>query len=253
ALYELNETPAVNMEGNILGMGVPGWSIRSNWQQYYVVNESGELKVFTMFWYFPHGTQEEFINQTMPLVGSDRITVTNDSIRLEPGMSLTLDGMAKGYAVDAAITVLKEKGIKRALVDAGGDIATLGTKPGGKKWVTGLRDPGDRSTSVTEFELSGQAIATSGNYERYFDENASVGHIMDPSTGRSIFRCSSATIIADNCTVADILATGVFVLGAEDGIRLVETLPGIEALLLGYEDPKEIFRSSGLGDYEIED
>jgi len=253
SLYELNGTPTVTVEGDVMGTGVPGWTIRSDWQEYYVANLSGELRVFTRFWYFPYWSQQEFINQTMPLVGPDKITVTGAAITLVQGMSITLDGMAKGYAVDAAIKVLEEKGVAGALVDAGGDIATLGTKPGDQAWVVGLRNPENKTESVTEFGLSGQAVATSGNYERYFNETYDVGHIMDPGTGRDVFKCSSSTIIADNCTVADLLATAVFVLGTDDGIRLVDTLPGTEALLLGYEDPGEFFRSSGLDDYELRD
>ena len=250
ALYELNGTPTVT--GNdVPGPGIQGWTIRSGWQEYSVVNFSGELKVFTMFWNFPYWSQQEFINLTMPYIGSDMITIEEDSIGLEPGMAITLDGVAKGYAVDAAITVLEDKGIERGLVNAGGDIATLGTKPNGEKWLTGLRNPEEEAESVTEFELSGQAIATSGNYERYFNESHDVGHIMDPGTGRDVMKCSSASVIADNCTVADIMATALFVLGPVDGITLVDGLPGIEALLLGYDDPRELFPSSELEKYEI--
>jgi thiamine biosynthesis lipoprotein len=247
--YQLNETPTVIIEN-------PNqqWTVKSGWITFSVTNASSELIVTTQeFWNIDYAKQEEYIAQAQKLVGSNNITVSDSSLKLEPGMSITLDGMAKGYAVDAALTVLKSKGIERALVDAGGDIATMGTKPEDEKWLVGLRSPEDTSASVTEFELSGEAIATSGNYERYFDENKSVGHIMDPTTGRSVFKCSSASIIADNCTVADILATAVFVVGPEPGIELVETLPSVETFLLGYEDPTEIFRSSGMDRYEIED
>ena len=230
------------------------WTLRGGGVDYTVTNTSGDLMVKTpFFWNLASARQDEYIEDAKQFVGSDMITITKDSIQLEPGMGLTLDGMAKGYAADAAIKTLKEKGIKRALVDAGGDIATLGNKPGGRKWVAGLRNPEDKSTSVTEFGLAGQAIATSGNYERYFDENKSVGHIMDPKTGQSVFKASSATIIAKNATVADILATAIFVLGPDDGITLVETLPDTEALLLGYEKPRQIYPSSGLDRYEIND
>lgn len=247
--YTLNETSTIT----VVSAGQE-WTMKSGWVDYAITNTSGELKVETpFFWNVARTRQNEYINETKPLVGYEKITVSKDFIQLQPGMSLTLDGMAKGYAADAAIKTLKEKGIERALVDAGGDIATLGTKPGDKKWVAGLRNPEDTSTSVTEFELSGRAIATSGNYERYFDENKSVGHIMDPNTGQSVFKASSATIIAKNATVADILATAIFVLGPDDGITLVETLPDTEALLLGYENPQQIFRSSGLDKYEIND
>jgi thiamine biosynthesis lipoprotein len=244
--YVLNETPQVTVieEGRL-------WTIQSGWVHYRITNSSTELAVTVQeFWNVNPARQNEYINETKKFVGSDKITISEDSITLQTGMSITLDGMAKGYIVDSAIKLLEEKGVERALIDAGGDIATLGNKPEGEKWTIGLRNPEDKSDSIMEFEISGKAIATSGNYERFFDENKSVGHIMDPSTGNSVFKASSATIIADNCTVADILATGIFVLGPEEGIQLVDTLPGVEALMLGYDDPQELFPSSGVDKYE---
>lgn len=230
------------------------WSIQSGWVRYQVVNESGSLRVkVPEFWNVKTATQNEIINDTKQYVGSDKIIVTDQSITLQPGMSITLDGMAKGYIVDSAIRFLEKNGIERALVDAGGDIATIGEKPDDMKWKIGLRNPENKDDSVTEFGISGKAIATSGNYERYFNESEEVGHIMDPSTGNSVYKASSSTIIADTCTEADILATGVFVLGPVDGIALVDTLPGVEALLLGYDNPQEFYRSSGMDTYELSD
>ena len=245
SLNDLNETPVLSLVDS-------GWEIKSSWQTYYLTNETNEIKVYTKFWYLPSTTQDTFINETKELVGSNKITITDNSISLENGMSITLDGMAKGYAVDEAVKVLKAHGIAAGLVDAGGDIATFGTKPGNEKWITGLRNPQDTSESIMEFGLSDMAIATSGNYERYFDENATVGHIMDPITGRTVSKCSSSTIIAGSCTIADILATSVFVKGTVDGIDLANSLADVEAVVLGYDDPQETFTSSGLENFVIE-
>ena len=244
-IYAINETPTVEI-------GEEEWTITSSWQQYYITKvDENNLKISTKFYYLPYDTQQEYINQTLPLIGSDKITVDNDKIELELGMSITLDGIAKGYIVDEALQVLKDNGIKNAMIDAGGDIMTLGTKPGGEKWVIGLKNPNDKSESVAEFQLTNYAITTSGNYERYFDEEANIGHIMDPYTGRSVYKCSSASIIAKNCTVADILSTAVFVCGPEKGLQIVETLPNVETIILGYEDPKEIIYSSGIQSFII--
>jgi len=240
AIYGLNETPTVEL-------GEQGWTISSSWQQYYITKgEEDTLEISTKFYYLPYETQQAYINQTLPFIGSDKITIGNDTIHLEHGMSITLDAIAKGYIVDEVMQVLKDNGIKNAMIDAGGDIATLGTKPGGEKWIIGLRNPNDKSESVAEFELAGQAITTSGNYERYFDEDANIGHIMDPVTGRPVYKCSSASIITKNCTDADILSTAVFVCGPEKGLQLVETLSDVETIILGYDNPKEISYSSGM-------
>lgn len=187
----------------------------------------------------------------MPFIGCDKILVNNDKIQIEKGMGITLDGMAKGYIVDEALQVLRENGIKNAMIDAGGDIATLGTKPGDERWIIGLRNPNNKSESLVEIRLANKAITTSGNYERYFDEEANVGHIMDPRTGWSVYKCSSGSIIAKSCTVADILSTAVFVCGPENGLEIVEKLPDVETIILGYENPKEITYSSGVNSFII--
>ncbi|MFO7991680.1 MAG: FAD:protein FMN transferase [Thermoplasmata archaeon] len=245
-LYELVETPTVSSSDH-------GWMVSSSWQMYYITDGDTSLSLSTNFWYLPYDTQGYYINQTQQYVGSDKIQIQGSSITLQEGMSLTLDGIAKGYAVDEAVEELRSNDIDSALVNAGGDIATLGEKPGGEKWVTGLRNPEDEEESVMEFELSGEAIATSGNYERYFDENAEVGHIMDPRTGRTVTKCSSATIIAGECTSADALATAIFVLGPEDGTNLVNSLDGTESLVLGYEDPSVMTESDGMSDHEMKE
>ncbi len=247
--YLLNETPTLM----IIDPG-QGWILQSGGAEYTITNTSSELTLSTQaFWNVNETQQDEIIDQTKQFIGSNRITISQENISLEPGMCITLDGIAKGYIVDAALQVLVDEGIERALIDAGGDIATLGHKPEGKSWVVGLRNPEDKDDTLMEFGLEGEAIATSGNYERYFDENKSVGHIMDPKTGRSVFKASSATVIADNCTVADILATALFVLGPVDGIELVNTLPNVEALLLGYDDPGEVYSSTALNKYSRDD
>lgn len=226
-----------------------GWSLVSSWQTYQIRPVEEGLAISTNFWLLPYDTQEHHINQTMDYVGTHRITVDNDNIYLEEGMYLTLDGIAKGYAVDRTVEVLKSKGIESGMVDAGGDIATFGLTGDGDKWVIGLRNPDDLDESIMEFALSGEAIATSGNYERYFDEDARVGHIMDPATGRTVSLCSSATVIAPDCVTADALATAIFVLGPENGTALVNGLEDIESLILHFDDPSEMELSNELSNY----
>jgi thiamine biosynthesis lipoprotein len=162
---------------------------------------------------------------------------------------MTLGGIAKGYAADEALETLKNMGIKHALVNAGGDIRTLGTKPGGESWGIALVNPDDTTQSLAEFVVEGQAVTTSGNYERYFNPDKSVHHIINPKTGFSADECISVTIIAESGTRADALATGVFVLGPTDGMDLVEELDDVEALIVDIS--RNIFRSSGLSQYLV--
>ena len=164
-------------------------------------------------------------------------------------MKITLGGIAKGYAVDEALKVIKDMGISYALVDAGGDISTLGSKPRGELWSIALVNPDDTSQSLATFRVHDKSVATSGNYERYFDPEAKVGHIIDPRTGYSAAGCISVTIIAESCTQADALATGVFVMGPEDGMRLVESLDDVKCFIVDAD--RIIYRSSGLSEYLV--
>ena len=200
------------------------------------------------FWELDEATQTERINEALKLVGPDQIIIEDNTIRFkEEGMKITLGGIAKGYAVDEALAVIKDMGISYALVDAGGDISTLGSKPRGELWSIALVNPDNTSQSLATFRIHDRAVATSGNYERYFDPEKEVHHILNPKTGYSATGCISVTIIAESCTQADALATGVFVMGAEDGMSLVESLDDVECLIVDAD--RIIYRSSGLPEY----
>ncbi|MEA3239115.1 MAG: FAD:protein FMN transferase [Candidatus Bipolaricaulota bacterium] len=204
------------------------------------------------FWELDSEAQQKQIAQAMTLLGADRIkmiTSPKRAIILEPRMKITLGGIAKGYAVDRGLDVLREQGIEHALIDAGGDIGAFGGKPNNEKWELALRNPKDENSSLVTFTITDGAIATSGNYERFFDPAAKVGHIMDPRTGYSSHASSSASVYAPTCTQADALATAVFVLGPKDGADLANLLSSTEALIVGYDDPQKIFESAGINTY----
>lgn len=202
-------------------------------------------------WKESEEVQKQKIAEALTLVGSDMINMEGTSIRYaKEGMESTLGGIAKGYIVDKVIDFIKSNGIENALVNAGGDIATLGSKPGGEKWVINLENPDNPQEKIASFETSGEAVATSGNYYRYFDPDREVHHIIDPRTGYSANQCISATIIAENATIADILATSIFVLGPVEGMELVEKLDGVEALII--DNDRNIFKSKGLDKYLVQ-
>jgi thiamine biosynthesis lipoprotein len=150
----------------------------------------------------------------------------------DPDMRLGIAGLAKGYRVDRAAEVLESRGVTDYVVDGGGDmrIATGNLKD---EWPIKVAHP-RRETPLGIVELASGAIATSGDYEWYFEKNGvRYHHILDPATGRPARRCLSATVIAANAVEADALATGLFVLGPDDGLELAERLPGVEAMLIG--------------------
>ena len=199
-------------------------------------------------WKESEEVQQSRINQTLGLTGWDKIGIEGNRIYFTvEGMKITLGGIAKGYAVDEALEVISSMGIKHALVNAGGDMGTLGSKPNREPWNVALVNPDDTSQCLAAFSFSDKAVATSGNYERYFDPEKEAGHIINPKTGYSAQECISVTIIAENCTQADALATGVFVMGPDDGIELVESLDDVECLIVDAD--RIIHRSSGLSTY----
>ncbi|MFC1846627.1 FAD:protein FMN transferase [Chloroflexota bacterium] len=192
--------------------------------------------------------QQARIDETIQLVGCDKMCIQNNEIYFDvDGMKITLGGITKGYAADEALRVLADKGIKHALVNLGGDMSALGCKPDGEPWQIALVNPDDTSQSLATFYFSDKSITTSGNYIRYFDPEKKAGHILNPRTGYSSNGCISATIIANDGSLADVLATAVFIMGPAAGLELVESLDDVECLIVDAD--RVIHRSSGLNDY----
>lgn len=195
-------------------------------------------------------TDEEII-KALELADYRNIRIDDGNIRfLRSGMRATLGGIAKGYAVDKAIKTLKQKGIKHALVNAGGDIRVVGEKVKGFPWRVAVRDPRDKKQFVTIVKLCDRAIATSGSYERFIGEGIKVSHIIDARNGKPVQNLLSATVIAKSAIDADALSTIVFLLGAEKGLKLIKGLNNVEALVVTKEG--EIIKSDGFHRYEVQ-
>jgi thiamine biosynthesis lipoprotein len=166
------------------------------------------------------------------LVCWQNIILTENAGRLaSSGMMVTLGGIAKGYAVDRAGAVLLSRGVEDFLVNIGGDLLARGTKRG-EPWRVGIQDPRRPGRLLETISVENAAVATSGDYERFFFLGGRrIHHIIDPRTGYPADRLMSVTIIAPSCLDADALSTAVFVMGPEDGRKLIENL-GLRALLL---------------------
>ncbi len=178
---------------------------------------------------------EKEIEVAISLVGYQRIILEGNEIRLEKkGMQIDLGGIAKGYAVDKAIEALKKNGIKRALVNAGGDLYALGRAPQGGGWSIGIQDPRDEDKIIDIIKVKDKAVATSGDYRRYFTlEGKRFSHIVNPKTGLTVQDVPmSVTIVGPDGTTTDALSTGVFVLGPEEGMKLIESLPEVEGMII---------------------
>lgn len=150
----------------------------------------------------------------------------------KPGMRIDLGGIAKGYAVDRGIEILKARGFTHAMVNAGGDTRVSGDRFG-KPWVIGIRHPDRKDEIVLRIPLVDAAFSTSGDYERYFDEGGvRYHHIIDPKTGSSPHAVRSVTIIASNATRTDGLSKTVFILGAQEGIAFINSIPDADAIVI---------------------
>ena len=163
------------------------------------------------------------IKEISKLIGFDKLSIDDNIIAFKiKNMKIDLGAIAKGYAVDCAVKKLKAAGISSALINAGGDIYCLGDKRG-NPWRVAIKT-GKGSNPVEYLELMDKAVATSGNYEQYFSvNNVRYCHILNPKTGKPADSgVKSVTVVADNCLLADALATSIFVLGRTSSEELVK-------------------------------
>lgn len=165
------------------------------------------------------------------------------------GMLLDLGSIAKGYAADELVKILKEEGITKAMIDLGGNIYAYGEKPGGKSWNVGIRTPYDIKNSYFGYvTLANKTVVTSGPYERFFEEDGQMyHHIFDARTGYpTSTEVVSVSIVADKSMDADALSTLLFTMTPEKGLELIETMEGIDCLYL--DKDFNVTLSSGLID-----
>jgi thiamine biosynthesis lipoprotein len=191
---------------------------------------------------------DQEIKAALEKVGYKNIVLDEKAATLyfaKAGMQIDLGGIAKGYAVDQARDILVKKGIKNALINAGGNIYALGKKANGQPWKVGLRHPRKPGKLWKNFVLEDKAIATSGDYENYFIlDGKTYHHIFDPRSGYPVeTEIASVSVITDQATDADALSTTFFVLGKAKAMELAKKLKNIELIFLSL-DKKQIERES---------
>ena len=187
---------------------------------------------------------ENKLRKALGLVGADKIEMQGRMIRFRrPGMGITLDGIAKGYIVDRASKVLSKHEVRDHLINAGGDIRTMGTPGKKKQWTVAIQDPQKKRRYPDIIQISKGAIATSGNYEVYFDREKMFHHIVDPRTGLSPELSTSVSVIAQTAMDADAMSTASFVMEPMQATSFIESLPKCECLVIAKGGKK--FRSSG--------
>ena len=174
------------------------------------------------------------IERALELVDFRKIRIEGDRVGLaKEGMSLGLGGIAKGYAIDRAGSLLKANGYRNYLVNGGGDVLTAGTRAS-RPWRIGVRSPrGEGNELIARLSVEGRAVVTSGDYERFkIVDGVRFHHILDPRTGYPARECQSVTVVAPTAEEADVLATAIFVLGPADGLKLVSSRAGTEVFVI---------------------
>jgi FAD:protein FMN transferase len=203
-------------------------------------------------WKFDHDqdgtipTRDE-IDARRPLIDYTAIVVDEAAHTVflrRKGMRMHLGGIGKGYAVDHAARILRDRGFRNFMIQSGGDLYVGGLLRG-VPWRLGIADPRQPAATFGTVDLSDGTFSTSGDYERAFIKNGvRYHHIVDPATGEPARGCRSVTIVSNSPVLADGLSTGVFILGPEKGMALVERLPDVEAVIV--TDKNEVLVSSGL-------
>jgi thiamine biosynthesis lipoprotein len=174
------------------------------------------------------------IEKRLSLIGSEQLAFRGTGLyAAKQDIAITLDGIAKGYIVDRASTVLRNRGVANHLINAGGDIRTSGCGSKGQPWRVAIQDPEKSREYPDVLTMGDGAIATSGNYEIYYDNEKMFHHIVDSHTGRSPQLSSSVTVVAPTVMDADALATSIFVMEPEEGISFINSRPGCACFIIG--------------------
>ena len=195
----------------------------------------------------------EKIARAAKLVDYTKLELEGNTVRLPAGMMIDPGGIAKGYIADSVKAWLMDKGVRHAILSFGGNVVGIGTKPDGSDWKVGIQDI-DKATG--EYMLvsrnNGGSTVTSGIYERGFDlDGVRYHHLLSTETGWPVQNeLASVTIFSDSSMLGDALSTTAFVLGTEEGTRLIESLEGIEALFIARD--RTVTMTSGAEEYLIQ-
>lgn len=196
------------------------------------------------------------LDAAMKLVGYQNATLDESSLKVtlaKPGMSIDLGAIAKGYAADVIAKYLEDKGFHKAIIDLGGNVLAMGSRPDGDGWRIGIQDPGqERGNPLGVLELVNKTVVTSGIYERFFIQDGKIyHHILDTRTGYPVDNnLLSVTIVTDQSEKADAMSTSTFALGLDEGMKFVEAHDNTEAIFVTKD--KKIYLSPGLkGKFEL--
>jgi len=196
------------------------------------------------------------IEEALRRVGYQHIILDKENSRAKlelPGMAVDLGGIAKGYAADEAARILREEGVEHAIVNLGGNVITLNTKPDGSRYRIGLQEPfAPTGEYMAIVHIEDESFVSSGIYERYFEQDGKIyHHLLNPQTGYPEDNAlTSVTIITGVSIDADALSTATFLMGLEKGLQFIEALPDTEAIFITKD--KQVYVTSGINDQNME-
>jgi thiamine biosynthesis lipoprotein len=203
---------------------------------------------------------DQEIKTALSGIGVDKIILSqpDSSVLKKAEISIDLGGLGKGFTADNITALLKSHSETSALIAMSGDISALGKRPDGRPWRVGIQDPRfpeNPDALVTIVELTDMAVSTSGNYRRFVEINGRrYSHIVDPRTGFTAENVPSVSVIGPDALTTDIMDTALSVLGVKEGLKLVESMKGVEALFMEVNNAGELIltRSSGFAHYEAD-
>jgi thiamine biosynthesis lipoprotein len=219
-----------------------------------VTNGAFDISYASMdkIWKFDGSMKEmptpEAIKKSVERIGYQKIVLDKQKSTIflkDVGMKLGLGGIGQGYIADKIKDLLQSKGCTSGIVNVSGDINTWGKQPNGKLWTVAIVNPMNKNKVFATFPLEDSAVETSGSYEKYVTFNGiRYSHIIDPRTGYPATGIVSVSVFAKQTEIADALATGIFVLGVEVGLDLVNQIKGIECVIV--DDKGKIHTSKGI-------
>lgn len=192
--------------------------------------------------------EQQELDKLLKTVDYTQIKAENGCITVPQGFEIDLGAVAKGYTSDRVISLMKENGIESGIVNLGGNVQTLGTKPDGSLWNVAVRNPFDDS-GLCALQIKDKAVITSGNYERYFigDDGKKYCHIINSEDGRPVDNgIISVTVIGENAVQCDAFSTALFVMGRDKAINFWKEQGGFDMIIL--TNDKKIYYTSTLKD-----
>jgi len=191
---------------------------------------------------------ESEIEASVSKIGYNNIIIDREKktvfLKLE-GMKIGFGAIGKGYAANRAKAIMLQNGIENGVVNAGGDLINWGKDIDEEPWTIGITDPKDKEEIITWLNVSEMSVVTSGNYEKFVEiDGERYSHIINPKTGMPVKQLSSVTVLSIDAEFADAMATSIFVLGREEGLKLVNHLEGVECIII--DEQKEMFTSNNI-------